>query len=48
MDLCFDRGEVSKKSNNRFNPLKSRDLVSAFEGSFPQTRIVRQAGQGLE
>ncbi len=48
MDLLFDRGEVSKKFNNKFNPLKSRDLVSLFEGSLPQTRIVRQAGQGLE
>ncbi len=42
------RENVPTNSNNKFNPLKSRDLVSAFEGSFPQTRIVRKAGQGLE
>ncbi len=38
---------MPKKSNNIFNTSKSNDLVSRFEGSLHQSRIVRRGEKGL-
>ncbi len=38
---------MPKKSNNRLNTSRLNDRVSRFEGSLPQSGVVRQVGRGL-